>query len=395
MAPADLETQLSEVGALLGARVDELAVRVVAAIRSEVEFYARTTVVSEDMLLADTAANIRFVFSALQAGAAFDTTPAVNTGAKRAAAGVPLPAVMDAFRVAAHELWGVMVELAGRAPGISAQALLRATELFWQAQDRYTTAMTNSYREQAMSQTLEDEAERSALAEALLEGRSTGGRSLWEIAQLLRIPAHGPYLVIAAVPPKVGKQALPGVVSMLRGIGVYSAWRLLPDMQIGIAHIPSAGEHARLIELLQRISITKVGISPQYADLADTAQQLRYARFALAARPTRNARVTVFEDSVLGIAAVSMPEVSARLSEVVLSGFDDLPDSERDVLFETFRAWADAGGSVHQASEVLVCHPNTVRYRLRRIEERTHRSLSNPRELAELCLIFEVHDHTP
>lgn len=393
MAPADLEAQLSEVGALLGDRVDELAARVVAAIRSEVEFYSRTVVVPEDLLLADTAANIRFVFSALEAGTAFDTTPAVNTGAKRAAAGVPLPAVMDAFRVAAHELWAVMVDLAGQAPGISAQALLRSTELFWQAQDRYTTAMTNAYREQAMSQTLEDEAERAALAEALLEGRPTGGRSLWEIAQLLRIPAHGPYVVIAASLPQVGKQALPGVASMLRGIGVYSAWRLLPDIQIGIAQVPSAAEHGRVIDLLQRISTTKVGVSPQYPDLADTAQQLRYARFALAARATRDARVTVFDDSVLGIAAVSMPEVSGRLSEAVLSGFDDLPESERAVLFETFRAWTNTGGSVQQASEVLVCHPNTVRYRLRRIEERTHRSLSNPRELAELCLIFEVHDH--
>jgi len=32
-----------------------------------------------------------------------------------------------------------------------------------------------------------------------------------------------------------------------------------------------------------------------------------------------------------------------------------------------------------------------VRYRLHRIEERTGRSLSVPRELAELCLAFEIY----
>jgi DNA-binding PucR family transcriptional regulator len=35
-------------------------------------------------------------------------------------------------------------------------------------------------------------------------------------------------------------------------------------------------------------------------------------------------------------------------------------------------------------------HPNTVRYRLRRLEERTGRTLSDPRHVAELSLAFEV-----
>jgi DNA-binding PucR family transcriptional regulator len=46
---------------------------------------------------------------------------------------------------------------------------------------------------------------------------------------------------------------------------------------------------------------------------------------------------------------------------------------------------------VRGTAEVLVCHPNTVRHRLRRIEKRTGRSLSSPKDVAELCLVFEVH----
>jgi DNA-binding PucR family transcriptional regulator len=42
-------------------------------------------------------------------------------------------------------------------------------------------------------------------------------------------------------------------------------------------------------------------------------------------------------------------------------------------------------------AERLCCHPNTVRYRLRRIEQRTGRSLSRPRDVAELCLALEVY----
>ena len=61
------------------------------------------------------------------------------------------------------------------------------------------------------------------------------------------------------------------------------------------------------------------------------------------------------------------------------------------VQLEAFRAWQDSDASVRGTAEVLVCHPNTVRHRLRRIEKHTGRSLSRPRDVAELCLVFEVH----
>ena len=61
------------------------------------------------------------------------------------------------------------------------------------------------------------------------------------------------------------------------------------------------------------------------------------------------------------------------------------------MLFETFRVWQDNDASVRSAAAVLICHPNTVRHRLRRIEKRTGRSLSRPKDVAELCLAFEVY----
>jgi PucR C-terminal helix-turn-helix domain len=74
-----------------------------------------------------------------------------------------------------------------------------------------------------------------------------------------------------------------------------------------------------------------------------------------------------------------------------LEGFGDLPDAERELLFETFRVWQDNDASISAAAERLLCHPNTVRHRLRRIEKHTGRSLQRPRDVAELCLAFEVH----
>jgi len=48
-----------------------------------------------------------------------------------------------------------------------------------------------------------------------------------------------------------------------------------------------------------------------------------------------------------------------------LDGFGHLPDKDREVLFETSRVWLDNDVSVNGAADVLICHPNTVRHRLR------------------------------
>jgi hypothetical protein len=392
----DIEKQVSEIGAELSGRVEELGRDIVATVKADIDFYRNTPVLTDDELLTASIETIRFVFDGLQAGRPFDTSPAAATGSKRAADNVPLPAVMDAYRVASHHIWDAISDLASWQPSrISREALIRATARMWQAQDLYTDAMTSAYRQQATQQVLEDEAERAALAEALLEGRIFDDRSIWEIAEMLRLPSRGPYVVIAAEPPVVGKQAVRGIAGMLSSVDVSSAWRLLPDLQIGIAHIGSKTARDALLGLLGRVATTRVGVSPQFDNLADTAQALRYARIALAARDVSGGKVTVFDDSALGVAAVSAPEVTRKLADIILGPFHDLSVEDKDILFTTFRVWIDHNGSLAETAAALYCHPNTVRYRLRRVEQRSGRSLTVPRELAELCLAFEIHQRLP
>ena len=113
MAAPDIDAQVMEIGSVVGRRLDEMAEQVASSVRANVEFYKDTSVVSADELLSSSTENIRFLFNGLRDGAAFDTSPAVATGTNRAAAGVPLPVVMDAFRVALHHLWDAMIEVAG------------------------------------------------------------------------------------------------------------------------------------------------------------------------------------------------------------------------------------------------------------------------------------------
>jgi DNA-binding PucR family transcriptional regulator len=184
---------------------------------------------------------------------------------------------------------------------------------------------------------------------------------------------------------------LPEIESMLRSLDVYSAWRLQPDLQVGIVHVNSDQQLDKVVALLSRLTTARVGVSAAFGDLRDTPQALHFAKVSLHGRADRMSQVVVFDGSILATAAVSAPEVMVKSVGTALGGFSELPDAERGILFDTFRVWQETDASVNAAAERLICHPNTVRHRLRRIEKHTGRSLSRPRDVAELCLAFEVH----
>ena len=202
--------------------------------------------------------------------------------------------------------------------------------------------------------------------------------------------SQGPFVVVAAQPPALGASALPEIESKLRSLDVYSAWRLLPDLQIGIIHVNSDARLDKILALLSRTTTERVGVSARFDDLREAPQGLHVAKVTLRGRADNGSHVAVFDGSILATAAVSAPAVMHKAVRTLIDHFDDLGDEERELLFETFRVWQECDASMSATAEALVCHPNTVRYRLRRIEKRTGRLLSRPRDLAELCLAFEV-----
>ena len=253
------------------------------------------------------------------------------------------------------------------------------------------TALVAGHREEQKRQLLGEASQRPLLIDSLLEGRVTDRWSLCEVASALQLPVNGPFVVIAAEVPSPARVALPEIESKLRSLDVYSAWRLQPDLQVGIVSVNSERRLDKILALVSRLATDRVGVSARFDDLRDTPQALHFAKVMLRGRPDVASPIAVFDGSILATAAVSAPDVMVRSIGDALDGFDDLPDVEREMLFETFQVWQDNDASVRSAAEVLICHPNTVRHRLRRIEKRTGRSLSRPKDVAELCLAFEVH----
>jgi sugar diacid utilization regulator len=253
------------------------------------------------------------------------------------------------------------------------------------------TAVVAGYRDEQRRQMLDDTSRRSFWIDALLEGRAFDDRSLGEVAGNLRLPKDGPFVVLATEVRSGGVEPLPSIESKLRSVDVYSAWRLLPDWQVGIVQVKSEQQLDKIIALVSRTALDRVGASARFNDLRETRQALHFAKMTLLGRPNPTSPVAIFDGTIVATAALAAPEVMVKSASAILARFRDLPDEEREILFETFQVWQETDASLTAAAERLCCHPNTVRYRLRRIEQRTGLSLSRPRDAAELCLAFEVY----
>ncbi len=383
--------QVAQLAERLSRRTDELATALARAITGGTPLHQSSPVDYFDSVVVSCAGTIRPIFAAIAAESTFDTREATELGAIRARQGMPLASLMESCRVGFVALGELVLAESAAQPDVGNDVVRTLTAKLHAAQNVYTSAMVVGYREEQSRRLDNDETKRSVLFDSLLHGWLPEPQGLWGLADALRLPSSGPYIVIAAELSAVAATGLPEIESKLRGVDVFSAWRLLPDLHVGVVHVSTDTHLANVLALISRMATTRVGASARYEDLRETALALRHARLMLGESVDAAKPVAVFDGSILACAAVSAPEVMIKLVEPTMRCFAALTEDERRVLFETFRAWLDSDGHVAAAAELLFCHPNTIRHRLRRIEKRTARSLSRPRDVAELCLVFEVN----
>ena len=384
------EDVVADIARVLAARADELA-HGLLAVMGGASLSASGLAVLGDAHVDACTANVRSVLAAMVGPTDFDPTSAVHTGAVQARRRMALSSLIEFSRIAFRRLWSVVADEAANYPGTNVETLHHLTSKLHVAEDLFMNAMVAGYREEQQRLLLCETSQRAFMIDSLLHGRILDDWSLCDVAGVLRLPSSGPFVVIAAEVPTVGVEALPGIESKLRSLDVYSAWRMLPDVQVGVTHVNSDQHLDKILALISRMPSDRVGMSARFDDLRETPQALHFATVTMRGRTALGSKVAVFDGSILATAAVGAPEVMTRWVGTALDCLNDLPDDEREILFETFRVWEENAGSVRETAEVLICHPNTVRHRLRRIERRTGRSLSRPRDVAELCLAFEVH----
>ncbi|MFJ8128412.1 PucR family transcriptional regulator [Streptomyces hydrogenans] len=373
---------LSGVAATLLAGLPELGERMALRIRAEVEAYRDESLITLDSLRRSCTANADLILTHLRTGGTPDATSARVTGRLRAEQGVPLADTLHAYRIGSELLWTELLGEARRRPEVSEGLLLTESTEFWALSGLYAEAVAVAYRETAAELTSQGRARRAALLEALFTGVVTD-RTLWEAGRELELPEHGPYVVVAAKADTPDEDPVAGAEAALRQANVPSAWRPAPDERLGLIALPTAAAEAACLRVLRRTR-ARVGVSPHFASLRETPQALRFARLALAGQVGTGPGVARFDENPLAMVVAAAPAEATHLMERVLRPLLDLPAAERARLLRTLEHWFAAGGSAAGAARSLFVHPNTVRYRLRRVEELTGRSLSDPRATADI-----------
>ena len=339
--------------------------------------------------------NLAFVFTNLGRAGSHDLAGPRRTGRRRAEQGAPLATVQSSYQVGFRFLWDTLAAEAHETGAASDAELVDIASDVWMLNTVYTTELATAYRDAMTEQLLCRDQERSALVEALLEGRIADTATVWEAADLLGLPYQGVFVVVAAEVSAVARHALPRVESRLQVRGFGSAWRLLPEFQVGIVSLRSRRYTPAVVEILRSGAVARVGVSPVYTGLERTSQALHLARIALASSPASDPTVTVFDEAPLPALVVSSPTTSYRVTNMILGPLLDINPEERDMLLETLAAFFEFQGSAVEAGKHLFCHPNTIRHRLHRIERQTGRSLRNPRSCAELFVAMEALRRLP
>ncbi len=202
------------------------------------------------------------------------------------------------------------------------------------------------------------------------------------------------HVVAAAVLPPDGGRVLASVEALMA--------RRVPDAIVAarehevVAVLPMALDEARRLgaecadEVVRRDPGTRlvVGIGGLCRTAGQIARSYYQARSAVdtTARMDR-AGVVAFDD--LGITRLllqvpDLDELRSFADDVLGALRDDAP------LLATLVAWFGANGSPQRTARELHVHPNTVAYRVRRVEEITGRRLDQPRDRLMVQVACEI-----
>ena len=385
-APIRTDSRTAElVGRLLGA-VDPLADELTAEIFRDELSYAESTLLSHDQMRDAVRDNLRTILLALQ-GQPVTLDAARAAGRLKAELGIPLAAVLHAYRLGGRFIWDRLLTAALAED--SAAELLPMASGIWMVIDEASSAAAEAYRATIEEQARRDAAARNVMLTALLDGSTGNGANAWEIARLLRLDGHGPFLVVSAEDsdPAV---SLASVAGKLRAAGIGSEWIEQLGTTVGLLALPSSQAVDLASDRLAAAASGRVGISRAFGSPVHAPAALREAQLASQCLPPGSRDTHVYGSSPIALLAAASPGVAAEVASTVLGALRKLPSPEQTVLLETLDTWFSAGGSTARAASRLHCHRNTVLYRLNRIASLTGRNPASPDSSAQLYIALQA-----
>ncbi|MBJ8344637.1 CdaR family transcriptional regulator [Antrihabitans sp. YC2-6] len=362
-------------------RIDELTDDLVERIRTGDHAYAETTALTEEQLRVSVFENVDAILHQLATGSRGRLDAASNAGRLKAAQGVPLAALLHAYRLAGRAIWDQLVLDAGPEPP---EWLPRVASDLWTFIDEFSSAAAEAYGLASAERAGRDAQSRALLLNSLLSGEGSSAARHVDVLRLLRLPDTGAFVVAVAEVSAPGVEPLARVEERLRRHAVHSVWLVELDAQVGLLSLGSAKSYEIARQVLVDLAAARVGVSRQFATPDGARAALREAKLAIRCSAPGSVEVNSYGESPVPLLVAHSPEAGRLIARSVFGAVLELQDDEAASLLETLSTWFECGGSATDAARRLHFHRNTIHYRLRRIEQLTGRNCADPKAAAEL-----------
>lgn len=282
--------------------------------------------------------------------------------------GRSLDALQAAYRLGARLAWRRYARLARRA-GVPAAAMTALAEAIFAHIDEMAAASVEGY------------------AEARADAAGTLRRARRRMVQLLVGGAAEPVLTECSraarypMPERIAAVALhpDGLLGAAAGLRTMPA--VLADLE---GHEPclflAEPELPGRIDQLAAVLADRTAVLGPAVPVTQAAQSLRWARTVAARQPADAAPGLVHCDQQLSsVLLLGDQDLVALLGTRRLAPLEGLTGKRRDRLEETLLAWLETStGSAPEVAARLGLHPQTVRQRMRGIEELFGEALADP-----------------
>jgi hypothetical protein len=307
----------------------------------------------------------------------------VDLGRGEARAGRSLESLLAAFRLGAGVAWRRFSE-AGRRAGVAPETLYQLAEAIFDYIDELSAESAEGY----------------ALEQSTLAGAAQLRRRRL-VRLLVREPAADEDVVTAAASDANWPLPRTLAVMVLSGAGrEEAAARLPPDIPVDpigdemAALVPDPERPGRRAELERAASageaLAALGPTVAWPDAPLSFSRARAALALARGGSVAESPLVVAAEHGAALLLSSDPRLVADLVRDRLAPLEALAPASRRRLTETLEAWLAVQGRLQAAADQLQVHPQTVRYRLKRLREILGGALDDPNQRFELDLALRT-----
>jgi hypothetical protein len=357
--------------------LDEVARRMVAVFQAEIPAYATLPeTMLQGEILGTARRNLGLFFRSLvdeRPLSDAELHPFRESARQRAAEGLPLEDLLQAYRLGGRLGWEALVACA--APD-EQSVLLPSVARLMEYIDRVSDAVTATYNDERRHVVSDEERRVHELFEGLQHTAPLDPRTI-ELAHQIGFPLDDRYLPFTVAMCDAPAHAHAQLAAALRQRGVLAVTN--GDRVSGL--LP---EQADTAVLEAGRSLRAIGPPTPRAELAPMLADLRLL-VDVARRADREGDLRV-EEFLPELLLARSPHLGAILEAHVFGPLESAAEKGGADLLTTLEAFLDAALDRRAAADALHVHPNTLDYRLRRIEELTGLLFAEPHAVMLMAL---------